>query len=311
MIGLGLALFPVLYPLRGTAALEPVAILCAGLATVAALYLFYWLLGAFTPARRTAAWVAATVMLATPVWPYASTLFMEPFLLLCTTGACAFVLRQQRGLVSGAFVGWAILLKPTMALLLLPLAFGLRRNPRQLALLGLAPAAAVLLTLYLNLHWFGGAWRAQQPFPMGNPLRGALGLLFDPAHGLLLTAPIALLAVAAWPTFLRAQPEALVLAVAFALHFVLVALLLKWGGGTCYGPRYLVPVLTLLLAPLVEWGPEGVFSRRWPRWSGRLALGMVLVSLSINLPPAFGSQRAWGRHPYQAMVEMLADARAR
>jgi hypothetical protein len=169
----------------------------------------------------------------------------------------------------------------------------------------LAPAAAVLLTLYLNHRWFGGAFRAQQTFPMANPLRGAVGLLLHPGHGLILTTPIVLLAAIAWPRFLRTHPEARLLAVAFALQYGLIALFHTWHGGFCYGPRYLVPFIPLLLVPLVAWGPDGGEARRWPAWTRPLALGVVIASLSINLPPAFVFTSLCHRHTYVALYERI------
>ena len=88
-------------------------------------------------------------------------------------------------------------MKPPFLLLLLPLLFdsALRRNWRAAVLVGSLPGVSAVGVLVLNAWMYGSPWRAPQPFVIGNPLEGAMGLLLSPHKGLFAYAPIVLLAL--------------------------------------------------------------------------------------------------------------------
>jgi hypothetical protein len=108
-----------------------------------------------------------------------------------------------------------------------------------------------------------------------GPTFGRLAaLLVSPFRGLFVTSPVLLAGVAGLVLLARrrgARPEAL-LAAAVVLYFLAFNVSFNgWYGGWGVGPRYLVPALPFLAAPLVLAG------RRWPR------VTLVLACLSIAL----------------------------
>lgn len=289
----------------GADAVESTALLCVFAMTVAAMLLFRWLLGALTRDRFVANLVTSVVFLATPLWHYSRVLFCEGPLALCAVGAYAFAIRRDRGLASGCFLACGMLMKPPFALLALPLlaAFLRRRHVRAAAELIAAPAVAAAVFLFLDDRMFGGPFVTSQSFIAADPFVGALGLLASPAHGLALVAPVALLALVAWPRFWREQPPARVLAQGVCLYFVVMATFHTWNGGWCYGPRYIVPILPLALAPLVLWAePLTRGGRR-----ARLTIAALCVaSVGINAVAAVASWSSFGRHPIVAVLGWLA-----
>ena len=91
-------------------------------------------------------------------------------------------------------------------------------------------------------------------FGIGIPQPAALlKLLFDPSRGLVVFAPILLVALVALPRARRAMAREALL----ALILVPIALIIfysgypNWHGGWSVGPRYLVPAIPFLLFPLV------------------------------------------------------------
>jgi len=61
--------------------------------------------------------------------------------------------------------------------------------------------------------------------------------------------------------------------------FAFYALLDDWIGTRSYGPRYLVPLLALAYAPLALLLTPG-----WQAWTKRLAVGVALVSVAVQVP---------------------------
>lgn len=184
-------------------------------------------------------------------------------------------------------------------LLVLPLfaaALALVRRPASLRALAarlgvfVLPAAGVgaLLAAY-NLARFGSLLDTGYAFVPGqegfsSPVWwGAAGLLFSPARGLFWYNPPALLSLAAWPRFHRAHRGLSTLLLALAAgHLLVFGAWWEWWGGYTWGPRFLlplVPLLMLLALPLFQsvTAPGG---RPW----ARLAVGLVLAAgLAVQL----------------------------
>jgi hypothetical protein len=296
--GIAFLLAPVLYPLRGTTYLEPAALVCSGLATVLAMLFYRILLGAFTADRRTRDLVTLAAFLGTPIWFYGRSLFLEGFLVFFVVASYALALRKGQNVLPGLLLACAVQLKPHYALLALPL-LGERLAQRKMGemirmALPLAGSVGVLFVCYA--HWYGSPWRPPQPFVVGDVFEGAVGLLLGGETGLVYFTPIALAALACWPSFVRTCGRpALVLGTGFVAFYLLTASYAFWDGGFCYGPRYLVPVLPLLIAALVRLPRTRLYRSRCGK--GVLA-ALVALSVLVNGVSVFYYWCCWSANPY-------------
>jgi hypothetical protein len=149
---------------------------------------------------------------------------------------------------------------------------------------GLALHGVLNLVRNGSLTDFGYGFTGRLPF-IHPLLSGLAGSAFHPGRGLLLYAPIMIAALLAarrlgWP--------ARILCFGVPLELVLVsARWYGWHGGSCWGPRYLVPILPLLVAPAVL----------APR---RLAAALVVLGALVNLPGVLVAPGA-----FQSYAELL------
>ena len=159
---------------------------------------------------------------------------------------------------------------------------GWRRTVR--AMWPVAAAAAVILVY--------GWVRFGSPLETGytgegftTPLAdGAWGLLFEPSKSLFLFAPLAVLGIGACGRLDRAQPVAARMILSYALLvFVMTAAWHSWMGGWCWGPRFLMPVVALLAAPLAPW--IDIHPRRLAIVAGFGVIGF-LISLPALIVPS-------------------------
>lgn len=201
------------------------------------------------------------------LWAYAADSFFETFAAAGLTFAAAEILGERRdGLARGPvlaaslFTG-AALLKPVLWVTAPVLVLG-----AALAWRGGADAArrtavlAGLLTAGLAMGWGASALRfgaeanfgyGGEAFLFSNPLlAGTYGLLLSPNRGLVFYAPLAVIGFA---RVLRGAPPAVrTLCAGMPLVLLLtVARFEGWHGGSAWGPRHLLPVLPLLVAPVV------------------------------------------------------------
>ncbi len=252
--------------------------------------------------------------LGTMAWPYAKYLFSDPLSGLSLLASAHFLLhlaspRAAAGLkpalLSGVCLGLAIATRFANAVLI-PLflavlvAYLLRRD-------GLAgwPTVGSRLSGLLSTAWreicafllplllWGIVMAAYNYLRFGNPLttgylpeesfsapwaRGTLGLLISPGRGLFLYCPILLALIPAWPSFFRRHRlEAIFLALISLSYLLLYGKWFMWHGGFAWGPRFLVPIIPLLiimLSPLVE--------RLRGRWLG-LFWALFAVSLAVQV----------------------------
>lgn len=209
--------------------------------------------------RRALAWVCGAYF-ASPLWFYSRTFFTEPYTWSLAVLSIAALARGRIGLAS-LLLGLTLATKETAILLVVPILAGacFRLPARRAALLALGPLVAAGGYLAKNLALGFPPLTTSQPFQLGELGRGALGLVVDPAHGLLPFAPLLVLgavlgglgrrARAHLPSHEGGSGEALVTRLAwaaFAAYFLLHAAWIDWRGGSCYGPRLLVPALPAL-----------------------------------------------------------------
>ena len=253
--------------------------------------------------------------LTTIAWPYSKTYFRGPvagFALLFTAYA---LLRWRQGL--RAHAGWphgwlllatasgaaSVLAKEAGAvglpmLVLIPLV-GRRHLPRsrqQGWQLGLLVAALVCLA-------FGGMFAYTRVLAAGvfrfHPVarvseaynnlflagEGALGFLISPGKGVFWHSPVLLLALAApWLASRERRLDSswpLLMLTAFVAVYALVRGVV-WFGGTNWGPRYLVPVMPIVMlgvAPALQRCGEGNGRGRW-----RLTLALLaLLGFAVQI----------------------------
>jgi membrane protein YdbS with pleckstrin-like domain len=276
--------------------------ICITATTVALLYLLG--LGLWE-SERAALSLALLYGFASLAWPYSQTFYREPLTALALTfsfGALyAFRQRPQRKYLVIAAGALLLALATKLTTLLAvpwllayswaPLQAWLSGRPHSwllcvlvlivLALvvgLGIAPKHETLLH-YLqevrhDLHHHAGHFVRQ----------GVWGLLFSPGKGLLLYAPPVLLALLAFAPFVQCYPREGLAIAGLSLSYVLAYGTRRgWHGGLCWGPRYLLPVLPLMLLPVgVLWAwAAGIVARR--RVLGA-AVGLVgLVGALVQL----------------------------
>ncbi len=243
--------------------------------------------------------------LATPLTHYAKTFFSEPLAGLAFSIYFWMVLLAKRKFwskrylfLAGVALGWVSLTKIALSILWLPggmylvlLMWGtfkensLRLHDRLRLIvtksvplaLGLGVPLAVLA--WYNIVRFGSlvetgygtevsAWST--PF-----FEGLSGLLFSAGRGLFWYMPLVLASMILGRSFAkRYLPEAICILLSLASLLCLYARWHMWEGGWCWGPRFLVPVIPLLLLPL------GATLEKFPRWP---TLGRILFTLLTGI----------------------------
>ena len=154
----------------------------------------------------------------------------------------------------------------------------------------LAPSLLVGLGLmYFNLIRFGSLSETgyNQEILFEAPWVGAYGLLFSPGRGLFIYAPLMLLLFfgirPAWRRLPR--PYFLLIAAMCLFYWLFYGSWYAWGGTWGWGPRFLMPILPLLMLFVGEslgWILEGPSHSMW-RWGARLGVGLLVVlSLFVN-----------------------------
>jgi hypothetical protein len=171
---------------------------------------------------------------------------------------------SRRGLLLGLLTGFLFLIHVRNLGLILALglliAWRVRRAPKRGLGFGVGLAIMGVIKIALNVHFWGsglttphehlGVWLGTTAFLSEVAIR-SLGLLFDARHGLLVSAPIYLLAPAAWFVLRRrsrvAGNELLLLVVAY-LVFVMMPItnIHGWRGGWSPAARFLVPIAPFL-----------------------------------------------------------------
>ncbi|MEA2491872.1 MAG: hypothetical protein QOH21_3664 [Acidobacteriota bacterium] len=248
------------------------------------------------PAR--AATVLWVLFFATPLFAYGLLLFSHALVAAALFGAWYFLYEERRDFVAGALIGLAVAAEYPMAIpaaiLLAPIA-GERRILRAIA--GGLPFAAALAAYHTAA--FGGPFRNPYAFSKLAAYRelaegGFLGirapsivnlgkLLADPAYGLLVFAPVLLLALPA----LVAMRKNLTHAAWWTLALTPLSILILyagypyWHGGWNVGPRYLVPAIPFLVAPLL-FRKSDLLESLLSGWS---ALAVALTTLVFPFVP--------------------------
>jgi hypothetical protein len=216
--------------------------------------------------------VAVAYAFGTLAWVYAGVDGPEPLQALCLVLALLFLLEYRADRraswlsASGSALAFAVVAKPANAVLV-P-AFGLYvmtvLRTERLSLRRAAPALAhfvsplaicALFLLWLNWIRFGSVLdTGYEHDAFTNPfLSGIYGLVFSFNKGVIFYSPLVLLVPVGIGLMARAHREEAALIVLASLSYVsLFATYAFWGAGWAWGPRYLVPLLPLLMPPVAR-----------------------------------------------------------
>ncbi len=239
----------------------------------------------------------------TYLWTYAADSYIEPW-------AAASLAASGAALLSGsdrppARAAFAVAAGSVLAFWLRPVAWvtapvillaalmawkgrpdGLRRGLWLLGwlALGLAVIGIVNRVRHGSAMDFGHGISGPFPF-VHSAFLGLVRYTILPGRGVLFYAPVVLLALAMAPRL--AWPARIL---CFGVPFLLLLVAPRWfvwHGGSCWGPRFLLPALPLLVAPSVL----------APR---RLAMALLALGAIVNLPGVLVASGA-----YQSYVERL------
>lgn len=152
----------------------------------------------------------------------------------------------------------------------------------------------ILLFTFLFFFWFYVLFGELSPdilnhlFARGFPdaeehslLQGTLGLLFDQKFGLFFNAPLYLLAFfglwTLWRTPLT-RSDAFFITITYASYHILHASYVNWSSGGSPTPRYLVPILPILVIATVR-GVATCWQHK--QWVQLLILGMLQIWITL------------------------------
>jgi hypothetical protein len=257
--------------------------------------LFWILLRRFGLSRRGALWGACLLGFATPLWVYSRDLFAEPLFSACLLGAFCLVTDPSgagvarrmvlAGLVSSlgvlaraSFIPIAVILACYLVLATADRGLGLRHAAWYAA--GCLPGLVIAGSL--NVWRFGGLFLSgyHTAFDRGFsvPLwKGLLWNLASPYRSILLYAPGVVIFALGFREFLRRHKRETWLAVALISYlFVIYSKWWAWHGGWCWGPRFLLPAIPLLLLP-------GLAAARTRKWLIATAAILGVAGLAVQI----------------------------
>lgn len=299
-VGLAVLLAPFLFAFRGTSVVEPAAIFCSGLATVAGCCFWCWLVKRYTTSPAHVLAAATVAYLGSPLWHYGLVLYSESFLAFFGIAAFALALRADQYALAGLFLGAGALVKAPFGLFAVPLLGDalLRRRWRQACACALPVACALFLATYWNQQMYGGWFKNPQEWEPGSLLAGVTGLAFSWEHGLLLVSPSLFLVPLVLPEWFRNhRRDAILITLAILLYGGLMASWAQWWGGTCYSARLILPIVPFLFAPLALLFDSKVWvTHRLVRWAGT---ALATVSIVFGAIAAFGCDYVAVKHPLE------------
>jgi hypothetical protein len=175
---------------------------------------------------------------------------------------------------------------------------------------GLPLAGWLGLILWWNWARFGTPFETGYGGELQNfdtpLLKGLYGQLFSPGKSLFLYNPVLLLAIAGWPFLWRSRlrRETALVGLAVSVIYILIySMWHDWQGGGVWGPRFLVPILPLLLLPVA-----GLIQGLVDWWQGKHRAGYFLALLSLlTIGLSFGVQLLGVVINYQVYAAVYKD----
>jgi len=246
--------------------------------------------------RRRALFLALLYGFGTLAWPYARFAFdVTPTALLLLACFREVILAEgtadgtKRWWRAGLFGGLTIVVRLSTIPALVPLALWAvlapadrpRDRGRRLLAFCLPVAASLAFSGWYNLVRFGdilndGHVNNAADRLVLHPWVGLLGMTLSPGKGLPWYCPTILFALAALRRFHARHKTPARLAISMALASLIPYLFVSdWYGGDAWGPRFVLPVLPLLILPAVE-APSILWTT--PR---RRAAAVIVLLLSV------------------------------
>jgi len=268
--------------------------------TAALLFLLCRALGA---SRRSSMLLSVVFGLATWAWPHSKTDFSEPGTAMALTAAVLASVHWWRrpssdraALAVGFLAGCTVLTRSsTMIFIPVLLAAGVTahgldvrgrlRGAMLFAAGGAVPAAAFAYNAWAR---FGSPVdNGYPPIEYSTPLyEGIHGLFLSPGKGLFWYAPICIVALfAIRQSFHTSRRYVCAVLLILVMHLAVYARFVIWSGENAYGPRYLVPllpVLVALVAPVIDSGRHWVRGARIAGAAGFLLPGLLGSLMYFN-----------------------------
>ena len=255
-----------------------------------------WLLAAWlSGSARTAVAAAWMTGFASVMWPYSKFGFNVPLAAVLLLAAAYFSLKTaddgnpRHAWAAGLMCGLALLTRHELILAAIPsLGLLVRVRPRAVVRLsawwfaGALPA--VLVWAWYNNIRFGSpietGYLRDDTLGMGGSFaQGLWGLFLSPGGSLFLYSPLVLAAVPALVRLRRTHARFAWTTIATVVIFTLLyAQLGSWAGGRSYGPRYLVPLVPLLMVAVAVWGAALTGLSR------RLLIALCALSVMVQAP---------------------------
>jgi len=263
--------------------------------TVWITFLFAWRL---TARADSAVKTALTLGFPTILWPYAKFGFSAPLAALCITAGTYGVwagmrlARPSMLFLGGAGLGCAVLVRHELILVCLPVALWIaaesrwewRDTIRRGLMAGSPVVVAILVTLVYNVTRFGNpidtGYLRDVTVKEGSFLVGFTGFIVSPGGSLFIYSPVLLAGcVALAGMFRHDRRTAALFAGEVLVLMCFYASFAHWDADRSYGPRYLLPVIPLLVMPLAAW----FAAPQRPRTRYLLA-AIVCLSVFVQLP---------------------------
>jgi hypothetical protein len=272
-------------------------VLYGPLVTALTAWTLYRLLRELGASASRAVAIALIFAFGTLAWHYSTSIFSEPLVALGITAAIYWLrlyqsdARQRWLLAAGIATAITMLARwDSVLLIVAPLAvyavYQVVRSRRAKPLIaGLVTFGAPLLAaLAVNLWYdwlrYGNVFTITTKDALEGsfttPLwTGLYGLLLSPGAGLITYVPVLLASAVSMRGFIKqARPEALLLLSLLALRLLFYAPWSSWDGRE-WGPRYIEPLLPVLLVPLIC-----LPARRWIR-IGAVALAAIGIGVEL------------------------------
>jgi len=251
-----------------------------------------------------------TLMLgfATPFWVYARDLFGEPLFALSLLGTFYFLacpgkpLTPRRAMLAGLFSAAGILTRMSFAPIVAIFALYIVLPPAKktggpgLALRYIALSLTGFVAVGI-LNWvrfeslFASGYHTAFDKGFSVPLlKGVIFNLFSPYRSIFLYAPPVILFFFGAAYFAKQHRARLVLILAVAAYmFALYSRWWAWHGGWCWGPRFYLPVIPLLILPGIVYIRLMNERRLWPVVAALGVVGFIvqLGAVFINYTTAY------------------------
>ncbi len=240
--------------------------------------IFWSLLRRFGLSRRGALWGTCLIGFATPFWVYSRDFFAEPLFVTCLLGSLYLLSDLGRsgcamrvgfaGLISSLGILTRATFVPVCAIFAVYLIFSsgdVRLGARKAAWYAVACVPGILVQAFLDLRRFGDIFMTgyHTAFDKGFSLPLANGLwwnLASPYRSIFLYAPAVVIFGFGLREFMRKhRAEAWLMISIVGYLFAMYSKWWAWHGGWCWGPRFLLPAVPLLLIP----GLAAARTRRW------------------------------------------------